>query len=67
MPRSRDKEERFEGIPVFAITDGDEYYDIFTSEDEAGHYIDNVAKAEGIPVERLRVDVLIARPEPGRE
>ena len=67
MPGTRDKEERFEGIHVFAIADGDEFYDVFTSEDEAGYYIDDVAKQEGIPVEQLRVRVLIARPEAGRE
>ena len=67
MPRTRDKEERLEGVPVFVITDGDDFYDVFTSEDEAGYHIDDVAKQEGIPVEQLRVDVLIAKPEPGTE
>ena len=52
---------------VYAITDGEDYYDIFTSEDEAAHYFDDVAKYEGIPAERLRVEVLIANPEPERD
>ena len=38
-------------IEVFAITDGDNYYDKFTSEDEAAHYFDDVAKYEGIPAD----------------
>ena len=51
-------------IEVYAITDGEDFYDIFTSPDEAWHYMDDVAKDEGIPEERLWVEVLIANPEP---
>lgn len=49
---------------VYAITDGQDFYDIFTSPDEAGHYIDDVAEDISIPEERLWVEMLIVRPEP---
>ena len=49
---------------VYAITDGEHFYDIFTSPDEAWDYTDDVAKDAGIPEEGLSVEVLIANPEP---
>ena len=49
---------------VYAITDGDDFYDIFTSPGEARHYMDDVAKDIGIPKGRLWVEMLIANPEP---